>query len=76
MTQFPRNFVTSIDGTDGDLSINELSGGISICYIFNNVFVHALANIALMQSPKNPDIRTPSTTRPVHGRAYLRSTCS
>jgi dynamin 1-like protein len=58
MTQFARDFVTSIEGTNVDISTKELSGGARIYYIFNDVFGSALANIDSTQSLENQDIRT------------------
>ncbi|KAH9970950.1 dynamin protein dnm1 [Lactifluus volemus] len=58
MTQFARDFVTSIEGTNVDISTKELSGGARIYYIFNDVFGHALASIEPTQSLENQDIRT------------------
>ncbi|KAH9991155.1 Dynamin central region-domain-containing protein [Russula vinacea] len=58
MTQFARDFVTSIEGTNVDISTKELSGGARIYYIFNDVFGHALASIDSTQSLETQDIRT------------------
>ncbi|KAH9986690.1 dynamin protein dnm1 [Russula compacta] len=58
MTQFARDFVTSIEGTNVDISTKELSGGARIYYIFNDVFGNALASIEPTQSLENQDIRT------------------
>lgn len=58
MTQFARDFVTSIEGTNVDISTKELFGGARIYYIFNDVFGNALANIEPTQSLENQDIRT------------------
>jgi replication fork clamp-binding protein CrfC len=58
MTQFARDFITSIEGTNVDISTKELSGGARIYYIFNDVFGHALANIDPTQSLENQDVRT------------------
>jgi dynamin 1-like protein len=58
MTQFARDFITSIEGTNVDISTKELSGGARLYYIFNDVFGHALANIDPTQSLENQDIRT------------------
>lgn len=45
MTQFARDFVSSIEGTNVDISTKELSGGARIYYIFNDVFGAALGSI-------------------------------
>jgi len=58
MTQFARDYVASIDGTNVDISTKELSGGARIYYIFNDVFGHALASIDATQNLENQDIRT------------------
>ncbi len=58
MTQFARDFITSIEGTNVDISTKELYGGARIYYIFNDVFGNALANIDPTQSLENQDIRT------------------
>ena len=58
MTQFARDFVSSIEGTNVDISTKELSGGARIYYIFNDVFGNALININATQNLDNQDIRT------------------
>lgn len=58
MTQFARDFVSSIEGTSVDISTKELSGGARIYYIFNDVFGHALNSIDATQNLDNQDIRT------------------
>jgi dynamin 1-like protein len=58
MTQFARDFITSIEGTNVDVSTKELSGGARIYYIFNDVFGNALANIDPTYTLENQDIRT------------------
>ncbi|KAI0065514.1 dynamin protein dnm1 [Artomyces pyxidatus] len=58
MTQFARDFVASIEGTNVAISTKELSGGARIYYIFNDVFGHALASIDSTQNLDNQDIRT------------------
>ncbi|TFK21843.1 dynamin protein dnm1 [Coprinopsis marcescibilis] len=58
MTQFARDFVSSIEGTKVDISTKELSGGARIYYIFNDVFGQALASIDATASLDNQDIRT------------------
>ncbi|KII86038.1 hypothetical protein PLICRDRAFT_56503 [Plicaturopsis crispa FD-325 SS-3] len=58
MTQFARDFVSSIEGTNVDISTKELSGGARIYYIFNDVFGHALASIDPTHNLDNQDIRT------------------
>ncbi|KAJ7132181.1 dynamin protein dnm1 [Mycena epipterygia] len=58
MTQFARDFVSSIEGTKVDISTKELSGGARIYYIFNDVFGQALDSIDSTQNLENQDIRT------------------
>lgn len=58
MTQFARDFVSSIEGTALDISTKELSGGARIYYIFNDVFGHALESIDSTSNLTSQDIRT------------------
>ena len=58
MTQFARDYVSSIEGTKVDISTKELSGGARIYYIFNDVFGHALNSIDATANLDNQDIRT------------------
>ncbi|KAL0061206.1 Dynamin-related GTPase protein [Marasmius tenuissimus] len=58
MTQFARDFVSSIEGTNVDISTKELSGGARIYYIFNDVFGTALHTIDADGNLDNQDIRT------------------
>ncbi|THU97684.1 hypothetical protein K435DRAFT_721556 [Dendrothele bispora CBS 962.96] len=58
MTQFARDFVSSIEGTNVDISTKELSGGARVYYIFNDVFGNALMSINATQNLDNQDIRT------------------
>ena len=58
MTQFARDFVSSIDGSSVDISTKELSGGARIYYIFNDVFGNALANLDATANLGDQDIRT------------------
>ncbi|KAG7093397.1 hypothetical protein E1B28_007079 [Marasmius oreades] len=58
MTQFARDFVASIEGTNVDISTKELSGGARIYYIFNDVFGNALLSIDATSNLDNQDIRT------------------
>ncbi|KAK1223622.1 Dynamin- GTPase protein [Marasmius sp. AFHP31] len=56
MTQFARDFVSSIEGTNVDISTKELAGGARIYYVFNDVFGAALH--AINVDLDNQDIRT------------------
>ncbi|KDQ19612.1 hypothetical protein BOTBODRAFT_28180 [Botryobasidium botryosum FD-172 SS1] len=58
MTQFARDFVSSIEGTSLEISTKELSGGARIYYIFNDVFGHALESIDSTSGLSSHDIRT------------------
>lgn len=58
MTQFVRDFVSSIDGTSPEASTKELCGGARIYYIFNDVFGHALESINPTSNLTTSDIRT------------------
>ena len=58
MTQFARDFISSIDGTSVDISTKELSGGARIYYIFNDVFGNALNSIDSTHNLDTQDIRT------------------
>jgi dynamin 1-like protein len=58
MTQFARDFVSSIDGTSLDISTKELSGGARIYYIFTDIFGHALESIDSTENLSTSDIRT------------------
>ncbi|PBK99999.1 dynamin protein dnm1 [Armillaria gallica] len=58
MTQFARDFVSSIDGTNIDISTKELSGGARIYYIFNDIFGHALSSIEPTHNLDDQGIRT------------------
>jgi len=58
MTQFARDFVSSVEGTKFDISTKELSGGARIYYIFNDVFGQALTSIDATYNLDNQDIRT------------------
>ncbi|BEJ13643.1 hypothetical protein CspHIS471_0308170 [Cutaneotrichosporon sp. HIS471] len=58
MTEFARDFVSSIEGTSLDISTKELCGGARIYYIFNDVFGHALQSIDPTQNLTVTDIRT------------------
>ncbi|CAE6452196.1 unnamed protein product [Rhizoctonia solani] len=58
MTQFARDFVSSIEGTNLDISTKELSGGARIYYIFNDVFGQALTSLDATGNLTTQDIRT------------------
>ncbi|QRW16722.1 dynamin central region protein [Rhizoctonia solani] len=58
MTSFARDFVSSIEGTNLEISTKELSGGARIYYIFNDVFGHALNSLDATGNLTTQDIRT------------------
>lgn len=58
MTEFARDFVSSIEGTSLEISTKELCGGARIYYIFNDVFGHALGTIDPTHNLSLTDIRT------------------
>lgn len=58
MTEFARDFVSSIEGTSPHMSTKELSGGARIYYIFNDVFGHALQSLDATANLSSQDIRT------------------
>lgn len=58
MTQFARDFVSSIEGTNVDISTKELSGGARIYYIFNDIFGYALNSLDPTKNLDTQDIRT------------------
>ncbi|KAG9019102.1 Dynamin- GTPase protein [Tulasnella sp. 427] len=58
MTQFVRDFISSIEGTSPEISTKELSGGARIYYIFNDVFGNALQSIDSTSNLTTQDIRT------------------
>jgi len=58
MTEFSRDFVSSIDGTSLEISTKELCGGARVYYIFNEVFGHALQSIDPTENLSLSDIRT------------------
>lgn len=58
MTEFTRDFISSIEGTSLEISTKELCGGARIYYIFNDVFGHALQTIDPTTNLTLGDIRT------------------
>ena len=57
MTQFARDFVSSIEGTSLEISTKELSGGARIYHIFHEVFGHALDSLDPTANLSSHDIR-------------------
>ena len=58
MTQFARDFVSSIEGTSLEISTKELSGGARIYHIFHEVFGHALDSLEPTANLTPHEIRT------------------
>lgn len=58
MTQFARDFVSSIEGTSLEISTKELSGGARIYHIFHEVFGHALDSLEPGANLSPHEIRT------------------
>ncbi|KAI0758587.1 P-loop containing nucleoside triphosphate hydrolase protein [Irpex lacteus] len=71
MTQFARDFVSSIEGTNAEVSTKELSGGARIYYIFNDVFGHALLSLDATHNLDNQTSGRRSGTRRAPGRIKL-----
>ena len=58
MTEFSKDFVSSIEGTSLEISTKELCGGARVYYIFNDVFGMALQSIDPTHNLSLMDIRT------------------
>jgi len=58
MTQFARDFVSSVEGTSLEISTKELSGGARIYHIFHEVFDHALNSLDSTANLTPHEIRT------------------
>ncbi|KAI8458831.1 dynamin-3 [Phakopsora pachyrhizi] len=58
MTQFVKDFVSSIDGNQDNFSTKEICGGARIYYIFNEVFGQNLQMLNPMENLSNADIKT------------------
>ncbi|KAJ6582816.1 P-loop containing nucleoside triphosphate hydrolase protein [Mycena sp. CBHHK59/15] len=57
ITEFTSEFRTVIDGNTNDLSLNELSGGARISFVFHELFKNGIKNIDPFDQ-ENGDIRT------------------
>lgn len=57
ITEFTTEFRTVIDGNANDLSVNELSGGARISFVFHELFNNGVKNIDPFDLVKNDDIR-------------------
>lgn len=58
MTKFAASFISSIEGTAGDISTKELCGGARIYYIYNDVFGQSLTKIDPVGTLSYSDVRT------------------
>lgn len=58
ITEFTSEFRTVIDGNTNDLSINELSGGARISFVFHELFNNGIKSIDPFDQVKDGDIRT------------------
>ncbi|KAJ7915543.1 Dynamin central region-domain-containing protein [Mycena leptocephala] len=58
ITEFTAEFRTVIDGNTNDLSLNELSGGARISFVFHELFNNGIKNIDPFDQVKDGDIRT------------------
>ncbi|EKM83105.1 hypothetical protein AGABI1DRAFT_111610 [Agaricus bisporus var. burnettii JB137-S8] len=58
ITEFTSDFRTTIDGNTNDLSLNELSGGARISFVFHELFNNGIKNIDPFDQVKDGDIRT------------------
>lgn len=58
ITEFTSDFRTTIDGNTNDLSLNELSGGARISFVFHELFNNGIKSIDPFDQVKDGDIRT------------------
>ncbi|KAF8638794.1 hypothetical protein AX17_001853 [Amanita inopinata Kibby_2008] len=58
ITEFTSEFRTTIDGNTNDLSLNELSGGARISFVFHELFNNGVRSIDPFDQVKDGDIRT------------------
>lgn len=58
ITEFCSDFRTVIDGNSNDLSINELSGGARIAFVFHELFSNGIKQLDPYDQVKDGDIRT------------------
>ena len=58
ITEFTNEFRTVIDGNTNDLSLNELSGGARISFVFHELFNNGIRSIDPFDQVKDGDIRT------------------
>ena len=58
ITEFTSEFRSAIDGSTDDLSLNELSGGARISFVFHELFNNGIKSIDPFDQVKDGDIRT------------------
>lgn len=58
ITEFCAEFRTTIDGNTNELSLNELSGGARISFVFHELFNNGIKTIDPFDQVKDGDIRT------------------
>ncbi len=58
ITEFTAEFRTTIDDNTNDISLNELSGGARIGFVFHELFNNDIKNIDPLDQVKDADIRT------------------
>jgi replication fork clamp-binding protein CrfC len=58
ITEFTSEFRSAIDGNTNDLSVNELSGGARISFVFHELFNNGVKGIDPFDHVKDGDIRT------------------
>jgi vacuolar protein sorting-associated protein 1 len=58
ITEFTADFRSAIDGNIQDLSLNELSGGARISFVFHELFNNGVKGIDPFDQVKDGDIRT------------------
>lgn len=58
ITEFTSEFRTVIDGGSNDLSLNELSGGARISFVFHELFKNGVKNIDPFDHVKDENIQT------------------
>jgi replication fork clamp-binding protein CrfC len=58
ITEFTTEFRNAIDGSTDDLSLNELSGGARISFVFHELFNNGIKSIDPFDQVKDGDIRT------------------
>lgn len=68
ITEFTNEFRTVIDGNTNDLSLNELSGGARISFVFHELFNNGVKSIDPFDQVKDGDIRTILYNSSVSGR--------